>query len=59
MTADGKLAERPWRNISLEEMVWIHGVILKMSIDNRSRGGDESYFEASMQFNLVWTIWLC
>ena len=52
MTVDGKFAGRPWRNISLEEMVWFHGVILKMSIDNRSLGGYESYFETNMQVDL-------
>lgn len=52
MTPDGKFAGRTWRNISLEEMVRFHGVILKMSIDNRSLGGYESYFETNLQVNL-------
>ncbi len=33
-----------WKNISTQEMIRWHGVILKMSIDNRKIGGYESYF---------------
>ncbi len=33
-----------WENISTQEMIHWHGVILKMSIDNRKIGGYESYF---------------
>ena len=34
MTNSGEFAFTCWRNITVEEMIWFHGCILKMSIDD-------------------------
>ena len=33
-----------WTNITVHEMIRVHGVLLKMSVDNRELGGYKSYF---------------
>jgi len=48
---NGKFGGYQWANITVEEMIRFHGILLKMSIDNRSLGGYESYFTEIHQVN--------
>ena len=41
-----------WHDITVEEMYRFHGVVLKMSIDDRNLGGYEAYFDDVIQINL-------
>ena len=52
MKDDGTFVGRPWQNITVQEMIRFHGVVLKMSIDDRKLGGYEAYFVDNMQINL-------
>ena len=53
MDANRKFASYTWRNISFEEMITFHAVLLKWSNDDRSLGGYESYFTENLQLNLA------
>ena len=44
---NGHFAGSPWVPISYGEMVRFHGILLRMSIDNRKVGGYETYFSES------------
>ena len=51
---DGRLffAGLAYKNITVEEMIRFHGMVLKMSIDDRKLGGYEAYFTEGMSINL-------
>lgn len=53
-TMDGRyfFAGSAWKNITVEEMIRFHGMVLKMSIDDRKLGGYEAYFTEGMSINL-------
>ena len=53
-TMDGRyfFAGSAWKNITVEEMLRFHGMVLKMSIDDRKLGGYEAYFTEGMSINL-------
>ena len=40
-----------WVNISVQEMIRFHGVILRMSMEDRNLGGYEAYFTSKIQIN--------
>jgi len=42
MTHSGKFGGSPWSNISVQEMIQFHGMVLKMSVDHRELGGYET-----------------
>ena len=48
----GEFGGSPWTNITVQEMVRFHGVLLKMSVDNRELGGYKSYFTERLSVNL-------
>ena len=53
MSEDGKFGWSKWLNISVQEMIRFHGMILKMSIDDRELGGYMAYFMEQMSVNCL------
>ena len=51
MSQDGEFGGSKWSNISVQEMIRFHGMILKMSIDDRELGGYTAYFTEEMSVN--------
>ena len=51
---DGRIvfAGLAWKNITVKEMIRFHGMVLKMSIDDRKLGGYEAYFTEGMSIIL-------
>ena len=49
---NGKFGGYTWANVTVQEMIRFHGVLLKMSIDNHNLGGYEAYFIENQQVNL-------
>ena len=47
----GKFVSYSWVNITVEEMIRFHGLILKMSVDGRNLGGYQAYFIEKHQVN--------
>ncbi len=52
MTHSGKFGGSPWSNISVQEMIQFHGMVLKMSVDHRELGGYASYISDPFSVNL-------
>ena len=48
---NGKFGGYTWVNITVEEMIRFHGMILKMSVDDRNLGGYGAYFNEIHQVN--------
>ena len=53
MSEDGEFGGSKWSNISVQEMIRFHGMILKMSIDDRELGGYTAYFTEQMSVNCL------
>ncbi len=51
MMENGKCGGYAWVNISVQEMIVFHGVILEMSIDDRNLSGYKSYFDDCIKIN--------
>ena len=41
-----------WTKITVQEMICFHGVLFKMSVDNRELGGHKLYFTDRISVNL-------
>ncbi len=52
MTHSGRFGGSPWSNISVQEMIQFHGMVLKMSVDHKELGGYASYFTEPFSVNL-------
>ena len=52
MNNDGQYAGSNWTNVTVEEMMRVLEIILKMSINNRDLGGYASYFANRKSVNL-------
>ena len=52
MNTEGIFGGSNWVNITVQEKIHFHGIVLKMSVDNRELGEDKSYFTEQLSVNL-------
>lgn len=52
MNDQGEFGVSQWSNITDQEKIVFHGVLLKMSVDGRELGGYKSYFTDPLSVNL-------
>ena len=52
MTEEGTFGGSNWTNITAQQMIHFHGIVLKRSVGSRSLGGCISYFTEQMSVNL-------